>query len=403
MQNDDLEAVSKTPLPPKHQTGSTGRPLSDLSGDEMKTLQNHIRNLWEIARQLRQARFSNGSLDLDMTEIKIYVDPEGYADRIEKQENDESHQLIEEFMLAANEQVARQMKRHRFPCVYRVHDEPDEEKLQELRQTMITFGVTCGNLSKSREMSALLKQLKEHPQGYTLKVHVLRSLKQAQYRASPDGHYGLSKSDYTHFTSPIRRYSDLVVHRVFDGFLCKSGADSALPKPDIQYPQSKLESLGEHLCITERNSVDAERESVKTKLLEYYERELDKDDKQSFNAVITDIKNHGLYIEITDTMAFGMVHISTLDDDFYHLNEDGTRIVGRRKKKTYCIAQHIRVQVERVDRFKRQIDFRIVSEEKKGRAAQKKPSNSTVARSPKELTALRKKRRNNRNNKKPKR
>ncbi|CAI8266460.1 MAG: Ribonuclease R [Opitutia bacterium UBA7350] len=399
MEKDDLKAIRKTPLPPKHQTGSTGRPLSELDDPEMETLQRHTRSLWQIARQLRQRRFKNGSLDLDMTEIKIYVDPQGYADRIEKQVNDESHQLIEEFMLSANEQVARQMKRNQFPCLYRVHDEPEEEKLQELRQTMVSFGITCGNLTRSHEMSALLKQLKEHPQGYTLKTHVLRSLKQAQYRASPDGHYGLSKSDYTHFTSPIRRYSDLIVHRIFDSFLCKTGAASAPKKPDTQYPQAKLDALGEHLCITERNSVDAERESVKTKLLEFYERELDKDDKQSFGAVITDIKNHGLYIEITDTMAFGMVHISTLDDDFYHLSEDGSRMVGRRKKKTYRVAQNIHVQVERVDRFKRQIDFRIMDEPNKAKATSAKKKQATTAASAKELGAIRKKRRNNRSKK----
>ena len=188
-------------------------------------------------------------------------------------------------------------------------------------------------------MSALLKQLKEHPQGYTLKTHVLRSLKQAQYRAAPDGHYGLAKRDYTHFTSPIRRYSDLIVHRVFDAFLCKTGVDSALPKPDTNYSQAKLDSLGEHLCITERNSIDAERESTKTKLLEFYERELDKDDQQSFSAVITDIKNHGLYIELTDTMAFGMIHISTLDDDFYHKRRrHPNRRPSKKENLSHCTA-----------------------------------------------------------------
>jgi ribonuclease R len=411
MKNDDLEAVRQTPLPPKHQTGSTGRSLEELSKDEMDALQMHIRTLWDIARQLRQLRFSNGSLDLEMSEVKIYVDPEGYADRIEKQENDESHQLIEEFMLCANEQVARNMKRNRFPCLYRVHDEPDDEKLQELRQTMITFGIDCGNLSKSREMSALLRQLKEHPQGYTLKVHVLRSLKQAQYRASADGHYGLAKTDYTHFTSPIRRYSDLVVHRVFDAYLSKTSNDSALEKPEIKYSQAKLDSLGEHLCITERNSVDAERESSKTKLLEFYERELDKEKKQSFDAVITDIKNHGLYIEITETMAFGMVHISTLDDDFYHLNEEGTQLTGRKKRRTYSIAQNISVQVDRVDRFKRQIDFRLVdpnakpnSKRDSRHAANKtsqgaKKKDQPIAKSAKDLNVMRKKRRDARSNK----
>jgi ribonuclease R len=361
MKEDDFESIKKTPLPPKHQTGSTGRSLDTLSDPEMEKLHSSIRKMWQIADILRQRRFRKGSLDLDMVEVKLYVDEEGYADRIEKQHNDESHQLIEEYMLSANEQVARIMKKNNFPCIYRVHDKPEEEKLNELRETMQAFGIKCGNLGKPREMTALLKKLKEHPQGYTLKIHVLRSLKQAQYRARADGHYGLAKSDYTHFTSPIRRYSDLIVHRVVDNYLHKISADSASKNPDIRYTQGKLESLGDHLCVTERNSVDAERESVKTKLLEYYERELKKDDKQAFKAIITDVKNHGLFIELTDSQAFGMIHISTLEDDFYHASSDGNSLVGRRTKNTYSLGQHIMVQVERVDRFKRQIDFRVVS------------------------------------------
>ena len=360
MQMDDLAEIRNTPLPPKHQTGSTGRSLDKVTDEEMATLKKYIGKLWQIAKQLRERRFRKGSLDLDMTSVKIYVDEEGYADRIEKEFNDESHQLIEEFMLSANEQVARTMKKQDFPCIYRVHDEPEEEKLKELRETMQSFGVQCGNLQKPREMTLLLKKLKEHPQGYTLKVHVLRSLKQAQYRASADGHYGLSKPDYTHFTSPIRRYSDLIVHRILDGYLCKTRADSALREPEIRYNQGKLESLGDHISVTERNSVDAERESVKTKLLEFYDRELQKEQKQHFKAIITDVKNHGLFVELTDTLAFGMVHISTLDDDFYHPNPEGTALIGRRKKRTYALGQYIMVQVERVDRFKRQIDFRVV-------------------------------------------
>ena len=360
MQQDDLAEIRNTPLPPKHQTGSTGRSLNKVTDEEMATLKKYIGKLWQIAKQLRERRFRKGSLDLDMTSVKIYVDEEGYADRIEKEFNDESHQLIEEFMLSANEQVARTMKKQDFPCIYRVHDEPEEEKLKELRETMQSFGVQCGNLQKPREMTLLLKKLKEHPQGYTLKVHVLRSLKQAQYRASADGHYGLSKPDYTHFTSPIRRYSDLIVHRILDGYLCKTRADSALGEPEIRYNQGKLESLGDHISVTERNSVDAERESVKTKLLEFYDRELQKEQKQHFKAIITDVKNHGLFVELTDTLAFGMVHISTLDDDFYHPNPEGTALIGRRKKRTYALGQYIMVQVERVDRFKRQIDFRVV-------------------------------------------
>ncbi|MFP4166244.1 MAG: ribonuclease R [Opitutales bacterium] len=369
LEEDDLDVIRKTPLPPKHQTGSIGRSLEEVDNKEMQLLQGHIRKLWKIAERLRKQRFRSGSLDLDMTEVKIYVDERGYADRIEKQENDESHQLIEEFMLSANEQVAREMKRMDFPCIYRVHDEPDEEKLQELRETMLSFGVPCGNLSKPREMGALLRKLKEHPQSYTLKVQVLRSLKQAQYRANPEGHYGLGKSDYTHFTSPIRRYADLIVHRVFDAYLHKTQRDSAPENPDIQYKQGKLESLGEHLSISERNSIDAERESIKTKLLEFYERELNREEKHNFKAVITDVKNHGLFVELTDTLAFGLVHISTLDDDFYHMNDEGTALIGRRRRKVYELGQHISVQVERVDRFKRQIDFRICFPEGEGKQA----------------------------------
>lgn len=361
MNEDDLDVVRKTPLPPKHQTGSTGRSLDEVNDDEMKLLQKYIRKSWDIANVLRQRRFKKGSLDLDMTSVKLYVDEEGYTDRIEKELNDESHQLIEEFMLSANEQVARAMKRSNFPSIYRVHDEPEDEKLQELRETMITFGVQCGNLSKPREMSMLLKKLKEHPQGYTLKVQVLRSLKQAQYRASADGHYGLAKPDYTHFTSPIRRYSDLIVHRVLDGYMHKTGVSSAPNEPDIRYTQGKLLSLGDHLSVAERNSVDAERDSVKTKLLEFYERELKKSEKESFKAIITDVKNHGLFIELTDSLAFGMVHISQLDDDFYHASDDGTSLIGRRTHKTYSLGQYIMVEVNRVDRYKRQIDFRVTS------------------------------------------
>jgi ribonuclease R len=175
--------------------------------------------------------------------------------------------------------------------------------------------------------------------------------------------------------------------------LCKQGVDSALPKPDIRYTLDKLQSVGEHLCVTERNSVDAERESVKTKLLEYYERELRKETKHAFPAVVTDIKNHGMYIELTDTMAFGMVHISTLDDDFYHPSQDGRTLTGRRSGKHYSVGQSIQVQVERVDRFKRQIDFRVAATGRGERSRPRGNPRKENALSAKALTALRKQRR----------
>lgn len=356
MAEDDFSAIRAMQSP---FGDSTSRPMNSLSDEEMTTLKQHLGQLGSIAAQLRKLRFQSGSLDLDMMEVKIHLDEHGYATEIEKQFNDESHQLIEEFMLLANEQVARVMKSNNFPCIYRVHDEPEGEKLRELRETMGTFGVRCGNLKNPEEMARLLQQLKKHPQGYTLKIHILRSLKQAQYRAAPDGHYGLAKADYTHFTSPIRRYPDLIVHRVLDAYLQKNGVASAPEHPDIRYKRGQLESLGEHVSITERNSVDAERESVKIKLLEFYSNELRKEKKQSFKATVTEIKNHGLFIELLDSMTFGMIPVSTLDDDFYELNAEGIALIGCRNRCTFALGQTIPVQVYRVDWLKRQIDFRM--------------------------------------------
>jgi len=379
LKEDDFAAIRSTPLPPGHQTGATGRSLEEVGDAEIKRLREDIRQLWSIAAKARKKRFRKGALDLDMTDVKIYVDEDGYADRIEKQVHDESHQLIEEFMLAANEAVGAVMRRNDYPCIYRVHDEPEEDKLEELRETMITFGVQCGNLSKPREMSALLEKLKTHPQGYSLKLHVLRSLKQAQYRAEPDGHYGLAKRDYTHFTSPIRRYSDLIVHRVLHNYMHKFGAPSAEANPDIRYKQEKLVSMADHLCVTERNSVDAERDSIKEKLLEFFERELSREQPRAFRAVIVDVRNHGMFVELTDSLAYGLVHVSTLADDLYILNSDGTALVGRRKKRAFHLGDSVMVEVERVDRFKRQIDFRVSAAQVEG-----EPDPASVLRAPEE-------------------
>lgn len=394
MEEEDLERIKKTPLPPKHQTGSIGRALDSLENKELNRLKTHIRTLWQIASKLRRKRFQKGSLDLDMDELKIYVDKDGSADRLEKHSNDESHQLIEEFMLMANEQIARLFKRERMAAIYRVHDKPEEEKLNELKQIMLTYGVPCGNLNKSSEMARLLRRIKDHPQAYTLKLHVLKSLKQAQYRSSPNGHYGLAKADYTHFTSPIRRYSDLIVHRVLDHYLCKSKSESAMDKPDMIYKQATLDSIAQHLSITERNSVDAERESVKVKLLEYFEKELKKDPPNLFDAIITDVKRHGLFIELIESQAFGMVHTSKLGDDLYYLSSNEQDLIGKKSKVVFSIGQKIKVFVFKVDRFKRQIDFELYRKEKEAAPkARKSGKNTHSPMSARDLNRLRKTRR----------
>jgi ribonuclease R len=349
MFEDDLGKIRKLPLPAAHQTGSTGRALNELSHGELTELQKWVRQLWAIAGRIRKERMAAGSLDLDMPETKIFVDAEGYADRIEKIENDESHQLIEEYMLLANEAVARLTRTSRLPSLYRVHDDPDEARLGELREFLATFNVKSGDLMNRDEVVRLLTQLKHHPQGYILRMQLLRSMRKACYRATHDGHYGLNKKDYTHFTSPIRRYADLVVHRVLGAWLAKQPGFRA----------AHTDQLAEHLSLTEINSTEAERDSVKVKLMEYFDREADRKKKTVFNAIITDVRNHGFFIELADAGAFGMVPVSSLRDDFYVLNGPGTAFIGRKTKRKFELGAKIQVVVMKVDRQKRLIDFTV--------------------------------------------
>ena len=355
---DDLAKIRALPLPAKHQTGSTGRALSELSDTELTDLQTWIRALWKIASRLRSDRMEHGSLDLDMPETKIFVDKDGYADRLEKIEHDESHQLIEEFMLAANEAVARLTRTQKFPSLYRVHDDPDAERLGEFRQLLETFKITVGDLSNRKEVTRLLKILAEHPQGYTLRTQLLRSLQKAVYRHTHDGHYGLHKKDYTHFTSPIRRYADLIVHRVVQHYLVKHEGYAPQPGPDAMHNAAGMERLGEHISLMEQNSQQAERESVKIKILEYFERELDKKPRTRFAAVITDVRRNGFFVELIESMTFGFISADSLGEDFYTLDESTHTLSARRSKKKYTLNARLDVVVDKVDRFKRLIDFR---------------------------------------------
>src|SRR5438132_2262518 len=176
-------------------------------------LSQRLHTAWELASLLRQKRFEHGSLDLDFPEVKVYVDQNGKPIRLERIENDESHQLIEEFMLAANEAVARELRHLSIPTIYRVHEDPDPEKLGEYREFILSFGHKVGDLSHRKEIQRFLASIRGKPEEQALKIGLLKSLKRARYAAQPLGHYGLAKPNYLHFTSPIRRYADLVVHR----------------------------------------------------------------------------------------------------------------------------------------------------------------------------------------------
>ncbi len=349
---DDLERVRALPSPPRHRTGSSGRPLRELPLGELRDLQGWVRSLWAIAKRLRADRMAHGSLDLDMPETRILVDAHGHAEKLERVEHDESHQLVEEFMLAANEAVARLTRTRRLPSLYRVHDDPEPARLIELRETLAKFGIKTGDLSNRRELTRLLALLADHPQGHTLRTQLLRSLRKAAYRHTPDGHFGLHKRDYTHFTSPIRRYADLVVHRVLAAHLAKPGA------PATAHDLPQVTRLGEHLTRTEVNSAEAERESVKVKLVEYFDRELGRTPPARFAAVITDVRPHGFFVELTESMTFGFVPAELLPADRYDFAEGEAVLTGRRHHRRYALNGRLDVTVARVDRYKRLIDFR---------------------------------------------
>ena len=357
LNNADHDQLMRIPTPPAHQTGSPGRPLSDLTKGEINNLQSSLQSLWAIAGCLRSRRTTKGSLELDSTEVKLIVDKKGFTERIEKVQNDESHQLIEEFMLAANESIAKQIGVSKIPLIYRVHDQPEMDRLAELREYLLDFEIRVGDLTHRKEMVKLLRLIKTHPLNSLLRIEVLRSMKPASYRNRRDSHYGLNKTYYTHFTSPIRRYSDLIMHRVLDRYLYSENADTAPVRKINHYQTSVLSSISSHLTSTERNSKEAERESVKVKLLEYFERGMKNRGDKSYEALITDVRNHGFFVELKDSMAYGFVQASDLPQDFYFLSEKGTALVGRKSGKSYRIGHSINLYVKKVDRFKRQIDF----------------------------------------------
>src|SRR2546421_10042593 len=321
-------------------------------------LSRRLHTAWELASLLRRKRFEQGSLDLDFPEVKVYVDENGKPTRLERLENDESHQLIEEFMLAANEAVASELRHRSIATIYRVHEDPDPEKLGEYREFILSFGYKVGDLSHRKEVQRFLASIRGKPEEQALKIGLLKSLRRARYAAKPLGHYGLAKANYLHFTSPIRRYADLVVHRTL-------AEQASLRRSKIDIGQ--IESLANHISDTERNAAEAEIESVRLKKLQFFQAQLEERNPQIFRAAIMDVRNYGLVVELPDALVTGVVHVSTLSDDFYRFDAAQRRLVGRRTNRRYSVGQEIRVFVARVDTFKRQIDFAIADETAKKR------------------------------------
>jgi ribonuclease R len=301
----------------------------------------------DLAQRIRRRRFDAGSLDLDFPETKIRLDERGRILRIEKMENDVSHQLIEEYMLLANEAVAGQLMHGSRPAIYRVHERPNESRLKEFREEVLSHNVECGNLSKPVEVQRLLARLKDLAIGPALKIGLLKSLARARYAVEPLGHYGLAKKKYTHFTSPIRRYADLVVHRaLFD----KSAATS-----------DSMHGIAQHISDTERNSADAERDSKDVKLFAFLNAQLESGKPERYAALVTDVRNFGFFVDVPDLSMSGVVPLSTLEDDFYVFDSARSRLVGRQTRQIIKLGDNVEVQVARINVFKKQVDFRLAT------------------------------------------
>ena len=313
-------------------------------------LDHFLHQAWKIAAALREKRFKQGALELDFPEVRVRVDQNGKAIGLIKEENDISHQLIEEFMLLANEIVGRETRNRSIPSVYRVHDDPDPEKLLEFQELARTHGLTPGDLSQRRAMQRFLKSIAGRPDEGLLKTSLLRSLRKAIYVATPLGHFGLAKTDYTHFTSPIRRYADLIVHRAFNALLPE--------QPKKLLPSSRLEEISEHLSTTERVAADAEREAVRLKKLEYLESLIGRPHR--FKATVFEVRNYGLVVEVPEALITGLIHVSSLGGDFFIYDGAKQQIYGRRTRFTLGLGDAVEVGVGRVDRFKQQVDFTFI-------------------------------------------
>ncbi len=299
----------------------------------------------ELAQRIRRLRFKAGSLDLDFPETKIRLDEHGHVERIEKVINDVSHQLIEEYMLLANEAVATRLMGQNQKAIYRIHEDPAEKRLIEYREEVLSHNVPCGNLTNRHEVQRLLQKLNTIPIGQALKIGFLKSLMRARYAVEPLGHYGLAKKKYAHFTSPIRRYADLVVHRAL--FQSSHGS------------KHSLKLTADHISDTERNSADAERDSKDVKLFAFLNAQLKSGTPQRYAALVTDVRNMGFFVDVPDLSMSGLVPLSTMEDDFYIFDPARNHLIGRRTRRIIRLGDKLEVQIAKVNSFKKQVDFRL--------------------------------------------
>lgn len=305
-----------------------------------------LRRMRDLALLLRKKRFKRGALELTMPEAVLEYDTDGRVSGAHFAEHNLSHQIVEEFMLAANEAVAEHFTQHEVPFLRRVHPAPNEEKLEEFAQFADLLGHPIKRAQDRFELQRVLSETADKPERAAVHFALLRSLKQAAYSPIQDQHYALASEHYCHFTSPIRRYPDLQVHRLLDRWI-KHGTASA--------NVGELVALGDHCSKMERRAETAERELIKTKLLNYLSTRLG----ETLDAVITGVADYGFFAQAERFPAEGLVHISSLVDDYYWFDEAAHTLEGRRTKRRFRLGDRVRVEVARVDLQRRMLDFRL--------------------------------------------
>lgn len=316
-------------------------------------LEPMVREGWKLASAMRRRRFENGALDLEMPEIKVRLDEKGRAASADPVIHTESHQLIEECMLAANEAVAKILRERMKPAIYRIHDDPDPSRLIDYTETAKAHGYRPGDLTNRSHIQKLLDESKGSPEEHVIKLGLLKSLKRAAYSADPIGHYGLAKTDYTHFTSPIRRYADLIVHRALQPLLENP------PVPCDRTPsQADLQEISRHISDTERTSSDAEGETKQIKLMEYLDRVAKSEDAPLFDGLITDVRPMGLMVEIPDMGVRGVVKREDLPPGRWFFEAHRKAWVST-DGKVVQLGMRIPLRVTNIDFDKRFVDFAV--------------------------------------------
>jgi ribonuclease R len=317
-------------------------------------------DMHKLAMTLRGRRMERGALELTMQEVKVDLDRDGRVAGAHRTVNTESHQIIEEFMLAANMAVAEKIEEAEWHFLRRIHQAPDPRKLKLLETFVESLGLKVDGLESRFELQRLLREVHGNPEEQAVNYALLRSLQRARYSPEVEGHYALASDCYCHFTSPIRRYPDLTIHRLFNALLKGK-------KPRNDYDE--LASLGEHCSDRERRAEAAERELTKVKLLHYLADRIG----EEIDAVVTGVEEFGLFAQGIEFPAEGMIHVSSLADDFYHFDRATHTLEGRRGNR-FRLGDRVRVAVTRVDIERRELDFRIVERMKRsgGVAAAKK-------------------------------